>query len=245
MKQVDLMVRENVCIAKDVYRMVFTSDHRQDIRPGQFINIKLDHYYLRRPISVCDVTEEGLTIIYKVLGHGTADMTALQPGDVLDALIGLGNGFSTESSGSCPLLIAGGVGLPPMYLLAKTLIAEGKHPVLVAGFNTAADAFYLDEFRALGAEVRTATLDGSLGVKGFVTDALPDEYTYFYACGPMPMLKSVYRCAKAAGQFSLEERMGCGFGACMGCSIETKQGPKRVCKDGPVFEKEVLLWEQQ
>ena len=242
MKQVFLTVRENERIAKDVYRMVFSGDFREDTRPGRFINIKLDHYYLRRPISVCDVTEEGLTIIYKVLGHGTADMTKIVPGSMLDTLIGLGNGFSTEASGDCPLLIAGGVGLPPMYLLAKTLIAEGKKPALTAGFNTAEDAFFLDEFRALGIDVRVATMDGSCGVKGFVTDALPEEYTYFYACGPMPMLKAVYKSTKTSGLFSLEERMGCGFGACMGCSIETANGPKRVCKDGPVFKKEDLLW---
>ena len=242
MKQVFLTVRENERIAKDVYRMVFSGDFREDIRPGRFINIKLDHYYLRRPISVCDATKDGLTIIYKVLGHGTADMTKIVPGETLDTLIGLGNGFSAAPSGDQPLLIAGGVGLPPMYLLAKALLEEGKRPVLIAGFNTAEDAFYLDEFRTLGVEVRIATLDGSLGVRGFVTDALPEEYTYFYACGPMPMLKAVYKSAMTSGQFSLEERMGCGFGACMGCSIETANGPKRVCKDGPVFEKEALLW---
>ena len=242
MKEVILTVQSNRRLTDNVLQMRLSGDCSAIQGPGEFVNLMLPGFYLRRPISVCDVTEEGLTIIYKVLGHGTADMTKIVPGSMLDTLIGLGNGFSTEASGDCPLLIAGGVGLPPMYLLAKTLIAEGKKPALTAGFNTAEDAFFLDEFRALGIDVRVATMDGSCGVKGFVTDALPEDYTYFYACGPMPMLKAVYKSTKTSGLFSLEERMGCGFGACMGCSIETANGPKRVCKDGPVFKKEDLLW---
>jgi dihydroorotate dehydrogenase electron transfer subunit len=211
--------------------------------PGQFVNIKLEGLYLRRPISVCDVNENTLTIIYKVVGKGTKQMSEMTDG-ILDVLTGLGNGYDMTVAGEKPVLLGGGVGVPPMYLLAKKLIAEGKNVSVILGFNTAAEVFYEAEFKALGADVTVTTVDGSYGVKGFVTDALKNmEYTYFYTCGPEPMLKAVYRTSKTSGQFSFEKRMGCGFGACMGCSCKTITGNKRICKEGPVLKKEEILWE--
>jgi len=212
-------------------------------RPGQFVNIRLDGKYLRRPISVCDYTDGILTIIYKVVGAGTCQMSELPVGSMLDILCGLGNGYDTSVSGGQPLLVGGGVGVPPMYRLAKALVAEGKRPHVILGFNTRSEVFFEDEFRQAGCEVSVTTADGSYGIRGFVTDALPVEYTHFYACGPMPMLRALYAAAETDGQMSFEERMGCGFGVCMGCSMQTKNGPKRVCKDGPVFYKSELIWD--
>lgn len=210
--------------------------------PGQFVNIQLESHFLRRPISVCDCEGNVLTLIYKVVGKGTEQMSEMEKGEKLDLLTGLGNGFDTAKSGDKPLLIGGGVGVPPMYLLAKRLIAEGKKPSVIVGFNKEEEIFFADEFAALGIDVTVATADGSVGVKGFVTDALPEEYSYFYTCGPEPMLKALYHATKTSGQLSFEERMGCGFGACMGCSCKTKYGNKRICKDGPVLEKEEIIW---
>ena len=210
--------------------------------PGQFVNIQLEGHFLRRPISVCDCEGDVLTLIYKVVGKGTEQMSMMGKGEKLDLLTGLGNGFDTAKSGDKPLLIGGGVGVPPMYLLAKKLIAEGKKPSVIVGFNKEEEIFFADEFAALGIDVTVATADGSVGVKGFVTDALPEEYSYFYTCGPEPMLKALYHATKTSGQLSFEERMGCGFGACMGCSCQTKYGNKRICKDGPVLEKEEIIW---
>ena len=210
--------------------------------PGQFVNIQLEGHFLRRPISVCDCEGDVLTLIYKVVGKGTEQMSMMGKGEKLDLLTGLGNGFDTAKSGDKPLLIGGGVGVPPMYLLAKKLIAEGKKPSVIVGFNKEEEIFFADEFAALGIDVTVATADGSVGVKGFVTDALPEEYSYFYTCGPEPMLKALYHATKTSGQLSFEERMGCGFGACMGCSCKTKYGNKRICKDGPVLEKEEIIW---
>jgi len=210
--------------------------------PGQFVNIRLEGHFLRRPISVCDCEGDVLTLIYKVVGKGTEQMSEMEKGEKLDLLTGLGNGFDTAKSGDKPLLIGGGVGVPPMYLLAKKLIAEGKKPSVIVGFNKEEEIFFADEFAALGIDVTVATADGSVGVKGFVTDALPEEYSYFYTCGPEPMLKALYHATKTSGQLSFEERMGCGFGACMGCSCKTKYGNKRICKDGPVLEKEEIIW---
>ena len=210
--------------------------------PGQFVNIRLEGHFLRRPISVCDCEGDILTLIYKVVGKGTEQMSEMEKGEKLDLLTGLGNGFDTAKSGDKPLLIGGGVGVPPMYLLAKKLIAEGKKPSVIVGFNKEEEIFFADEFAALGIDVTVATADGSVGVKGFVTDALPEEYSYFYTCGPEPMLKALYHATKTSGQLSFEERMGCGFGACMGCSCKTKYGNKRICKDGPVLEKEEIIW---
>jgi dihydroorotate dehydrogenase electron transfer subunit len=222
--------------------MILSGDVSEIKNPGEFINLRLDGFYLRRPISVCDLSGDSVTIIYKVVGKGTQAMSRMKSGESVQALTGLGNGYDLSCSGRRPLLIGGGVGVPPMYLLAKRLIAEGKEVSVVLGFNTADEVFYEEEFRALGCSVTVATVDGSYGVKGFVTDALPDDYTYFYTCGPEPMLRAVYRAAKTSGQFSFEERMGCGFGACMGCSCKTITGYKRICKDGPVLKKEEILW---
>ncbi len=244
MKQTLLTVLSNRPLTKSVYEMKLRGDMSAFSRPGQFLNIRLDGFYLRRPISVCCIEGDELTILYKTVGHGTEAMSAYGPGKQLDALTGLGNGYDTEKSGDRPLLIGGGVGIPPLYGLAKALIAEGRHAAAVLGFNTADEIFYENEFRALGATVTVATADGSAGVKGFVTDALPDDYSYFYTCGPEPMLKAVYRASKTSGQFSFEERMGCGFGACMGCSCRTVTGYKRICREGPVLEKEEILWEK-
>ena len=245
MKQVILTVQSNEQLVPGIWRMILSGDCSAISAPGQFIDIRLDGFYLRRPISVCSAGESFVTIIYKILGRGTDYMTRLAPGMRLDVLTGLGNGFSTEEAGDAPLLIGGGVGLPPLYGLAKKLLAQGRRPRAVLGFNTASEMFYDDEFAALGCDVTVATADGSCGVKGFVTDALPEQYSYFYCCGPTPMLKAVYAKTTGSGQFSFEERMGCGFGACMGCSIMTAHGAKRVCKDGPVFRKEEIIWEQK
>ena len=212
-------------------------------RPGGFVNIRLEGLFLRRPISVFDSEEGRLTILYKVVGRGTERMAGLPAGEKLDVLTGLGNGYDLSKAGDAPLLLGGGVGVPPLYLLAKMLRAEGKNVTAVLGFNTAEEVFGREDFEALGCAVTVTTADGSLGVKGFVTDALPEKYSYFYTCGPEPMLRAVYRAARTSGQFSFEERMGCGFGACMGCSCRTITGYKRICREGPVLEKEEILWE--
>ena len=242
MKQVKMTVTENSLLARDVYRLRLAGDASGIERPGQFVNLLLEGFFLRRPISVFDWTEDSLTLIYKTVGQGTAHMSRLSPGTELDVLTGLGNGYDTGLSGEKPLLLGGGVGVPPLYALAKKLREEGKQVRAVLGFRTAADAFGLTDFEALGCETAVTTEDGSLGRKGFVTDALPDAYSFFYACGPLPMLRAVWRTCKPSGQLSLEERMGCGFGACMGCSIQTQSGPKRICREGPVFRKEELPW---
>ena len=250
MKQEIFKILTNQQLAKDVYRMTLTGD-TCGIRPGQFVNIKLDGLYLRRPISVCDCVGCVLTLIYKVVGKGTELMSKMTQCEELDVLTGLGNGYELTKSGETPLLIGGGVGVPPLYMLCRKLVEEGRHPTVVLGFNKAEEVFYPNEFAALGAEVKVATVDGSVGVKGFVTDAiaaLSDEgkkFSYFYTCGPEPMLKAVYNSpvlAGVEGEFSFEERMGCGFGACMGCSCKTVTGYKRICKDGPVLEKKEILW---
>lgn len=244
MKKSDFIIEKNIKLTENVYKMVLSGDTSDIKKPGQFINIALSGLYLRRPISVCDYDEKTVTIIYKAVGKGTEQMSKMKKGEALDALSGLGNGFSTEESGSRPLVIGGGVGVPPMYNLAKKLISEGKKPIAILGFNTEKEIFYKSEFDALGATVYISTADGSVGEKGFVTDVIKklDGYTYFYACGPEPMLKAVYNQTKTSGQLSFEERMGCGFGACMGCSCETKYGSKRICKDGPVLLKEEIIW---
>ena len=224
--------------------MTLHGDASEITSSGQFVNIQLDGFFLRRPISVCDYSDGTLTLIYKVVGGGTEYMSKLGNGAELDILTGLGNGYNTSFSGERPLLLGGGVGVPPLYNLAKKLVSEGKNVSVVLGFNTKDEIFYEKEFAALGAAVTVATADGSYGVKGFVTDAMPEDYTYFYTCGPEPMLKAVYKATKTSGQMSFEERMGCGFGACMGCSCKTLTGNKRICKDGPVMKKEEFLWEK-
>ncbi|MEG1622411.1 MAG: dihydroorotate dehydrogenase electron transfer subunit [Alistipes sp.] len=228
-----------------VYRMQLEGDTQYITRSGQFVNIELAGHYLRRPISVCDYDEHTITLIYKVVGAGTTQMAQMRAGEKLDLLTGLGNGFETQIDCSRPLLVGGGVGIPPLYHLARQLIAQGKTVRVILGFNTAAELFYVDEFRALGASVFVATADGTAGHKGFVTTLLADDaldYDYFYACGPLPMLRALCETTTTSGQLSLEERMGCGFGVCMGCTCQTKQGAKRICKEGPVMTKEEIIW---
>ena len=244
MKQGLFEIAENIALTESVYKMRLVGDSSAITAPGQFVNIKLDGLFLRRPISVCDASDDSVTILYKVVGEGTERMSRMQ-GGVLDVLTGLGNGYDTSLSGDAPLLIGGGVGVPPLYMLAKKLIAEGKRVTVILGFNTKAEIFYKEEFEKLGAEVYVTTVDGSEGIRGFVTDAMKNlSYTYFYTCGPEPMLKAVFRASETSGQFSFEERMGCGFGACMGCSCKTVTGYKRICKEGPVLRKEEILWEK-
>ena len=243
MKQTIFTVKENVALTEWVYKMTLSGDTSEVQKPGRFVNIKLDGLFLRRPISVCDATEDTLTLVYKVVGEGTAQMSRMQAGEKLDILTGLGNGYDTEKSGDRPVLVGGGVGVPPLYLLCRRLIAEGKHPTVILGFGKKEEVFYEEEFRALGAEVIVTTVDGSYGTKGFAVAPMEElDYTYVYTCGPEPMLKALYNAAATSGQFSFEERMGCGFGACMGCSCKTKYGNKRICRDGPVLEKEEIIW---
>lgn len=243
MRELTFEIRENTPIAQCVYRMVLDGDTRDITRSGQFVNIRLDGFFLRRPISVCDRTDDSLTIIYKCVGHGTEKMSRMSAGEKLEVLLGLGNGYDISLSGERPMLIGGGVGVPPLYLLAKELTKQGKKVSVVLGFNSKCDVFYEKEFASLGCDVTVTTVDGSYGIKGFVTDALKNDATYFYTCGPEPMLKAVYNATKVSGEFSFEERMGCGFGACMGCSCKTITGYKRICKDGPVMKKEEILWQ--
>ena len=242
MKQTIFTITDNTALTATVYRMRLAGD-TSGIATGQFVNILLDGLYLRRPISVCDCQGDTLTLVYKVVGKGTQKMAAMAAGQTLDLLTGLGNGYDLSKAGDKPLLIGGGVGVPPLYMAARLLRAQGKPVSVILGFNTADEVFYEQEFAALGCDVTVTTVDGSHGVKGFVTNALPEDYTYFYTCGPEPMLKAVYKSTATSGQFSFEERMGCGFGACMGCSCKVITGYKRICKDGPVLEKEEILWD--
>ena len=238
-------IKANEPLTADVHRMILEGDTQWIDRPGQFVNIELDGFYLRRPISICDYDDRTITLIYKVVGSGTEVMSRMTAGAKLDLLTGLGNGFDPAVECRRPLLVGGGVGVPPLYRLAKELSARGREVTVALGFNTAAEIFYEDEFRTLGAKVFVSTADGSKGTKGFVTDAIREnavEFDYFYACGPMPMLRALCECCEQNGELSFEERMGCGFGACMGCSCKTKYGSKRICKDGPVLEKEEILW---
>ena len=243
MTQEIFKILENYPLTSTVYKMVLEGDVSDITATGQFVNIKIEGLYLRRPISVCDWDKNTLTIIYKVVGEGTEIMAEMPVGTELDILTGLGNGYNTEKSGDTPLLIGGGVGVPPMYALCKKLVSEGKSVAVILGFNNKDEVFYEEEFKALGATVYVTTVDGSYGVKGFVTDVMKDlSYSYFFTCGPMPMFKAIEATAKTSGQFSFEERMGCGFGACMGCSCKTKYGNKRICRDGPVLEREEIIW---
>ena len=243
MKQSLFSIVSNTPLTDSVYKMVLSGDTSAITAPGQFVNIQLTGKFLRRPISVCDYDGETLTIVYKVVGKGTEQMASMTAGETLDILTGLGNGYDLAPAGDRPVLLGGGVGVPPLYHLAKRLLALGKEVTMVLGFNTASEIFYEKEFQALGCKVFVTTVDGSYGKKGFVTDALPENYTYFYTCGPEPMLKAVYRTTNTSGQMSFEQRMGCGFGACMGCSCKTLTGNKRICKEGPVMRKEEILWE--
>ena len=243
MKQSIFTIVENKALTKDVFKMVLEGDTSAITASGQFVNIQLAGKFLRRPISVCDWDATTLTIVYKVVGHGTEQMSKMSAGEKLDILTGLGNGYDLTLAGDAPLLIGGGVGVPPMYGAAKKLSEMGIKATVILGFNVKDEIFYEEEFKALGCDVTVTTVDGSYGVKGFVTNALPETYSYFYTCGPEPMLKAVYKATATSGQMSFEERMGCGFGACMGCSCKTLTGYKRICKDGPVMKKEEILWE--
>ena len=268
MKESVFEILENMPLNEQVFRMTLLGDTSEMTAPGQFVNLKIDGLFLRRPISLCSLEEDRMTLIYKVVGKGTAAMSEMIPGQPLNVLTGLGNGYDLSEAGDAPLLLGGGVGIPPLYELAKRLRADGKKVSCVLGFNTLEEVFYAGEFADLGCDVTVTVRDGipedskkdrmeQIGTnifrqprndviytKGFVTDALPEEYSYFYTCGPEPMLRAVYRCTKTSGQFSFEERMGCGFGACMGCSCRTITGYKRICKDGPVLRKEEILWEE-
>lgn len=240
-------IKSNERIAEAVWKMVVTGDTSYLTTPGQFVNIELEGRFLRRPISVCDWDADSITLIYKVVGAGTEQMAGMLPGNKLDMLTGLGNGFSIDGEFSRPLLVGGGVGVPPLYNLAKTLITSGKKPAVVLGFNRSEEIFYYDEFRVLGAEVFLATADGSRGTKGFVTDAIAANtipFDYIYACGPLPMLKALGAVYTGPGQYSFEERMGCGFGGCMGCTCKTRDGYKRICREGPVLTAEEIIWEE-
>ena len=243
MKQSIFTIVSNEALTDSVYKMILSGDTSAITAAGQFVNIQLSGKFLRRPISVCDYDGETLTIVYKVVGKGTAQMSEMTAGEKLDILTGLGNGYDLTCAGDAPLLIGGGVGVPPMYNLAKKLLDMGKKVTVILGFNTKSEIFYEEEFKKLGCGVTVTTVDGSHGTKGFVTNALPENYTHFYTCGPEPMLKAVFNATTTSGQMSFEERMGCGFGACMGCSCKTLTGYKRICKEGPVMKKEEILWE--
>ena len=244
MKQSVFEIVSNTALTENVFQMVLKGDTTAITAPGQFVNIQLEGLYLRRPISVCDLDGDKLTIVYKAVGKGTEQMSRMQAGEKLDVLTGLGNGYDLTLSGDKPVLLGGGVGVPPMYLLAKELLKQGKKVSVILGFNTKSEIFYEQEFKKLGCNVVVTTVDGSYGVKGFVTTALETmDYTYFYTCGPEPMLKAVYKASATSGQMSFEKRMGCGFGACMGCSCKTLTGYNRICKEGPVMKKEEILWE--
>ena len=245
MKQSIFKILTNEALTSNVYRMTLEGDTSAITAPGQFVNIRLTGKFLRRPISVCDWEDGKLTLVYKVVGHGTAQMAAMAPGESLDILTGLGNGYDLTLAGEHPVLVGGGVGVPPMFGLAKRLRAMGKEVQVILGFNTREEIFYEEAFQALGCTVHVTTVDGSYGTPGFVTNALKNlSYSHFCACGPEPMLKALYAASATSGQMSFEERMGCGFGACMGCSCKTLTGSKRICKDGPVMKKEEILWDQ-
>ena len=236
-------IASNEPLTESVWRMVLVGDTQYLTAPGQFVNIAIEGCYLRRPISVCDYDEKSITLIYKVVGRGTEIMSRMQPGENLDVLTGLGNGFSTAATTESPVLVGGGVGVPPLYNLAKKLQAAGKKVQVVLGFNRAEEIFYAEEFRSLGVDVHIATADGSVGVKGFVTDAMKQiSFDYVYTCGPLPMLKAIYAATECDGEYSFEERMGCGFGACMGCSCQTTKGSKRICKEGPVLKRDEIIF---
>ncbi len=242
-KRGKFIVESNSALCEGIYRMTLSGNTEYIKAAGEFVNIELSGKYLRRPISVCDVEEGLLTIVYKIFGDGTKQMSEMSVGTELDILTGLGNGFSLDNNSQRPLLVGGGVGIPPLYNLAKRLIAKGVKPTLLLGFNTASQAFLIDELAALGVDIVTTTVDGSMGVKGLITAALPTiDFDYTYSCGPIPMLKALSDATECSGEFSFEERMGCGFGACVGCTCKTKYGYKRICKDGPVLKKEEIVW---
>lgn len=242
-KKGKFIIESNRSLCQDIYRMTLSGDTSCITSPGQFVNIELVGKYLRRPISVCDVDGELLTLVYKIVGGGTKQLSEMVKGEELDLLSGLGNGFSLDNPSQKPLLVGGGVGIPPLYNLAKRVLSSGVKPTVLLGFNTSSQAFMVDDFKALGVDVVVTTMDGSMGVKGLITAALPAiDFDYTYSCGPIPMLKALSDNTSVSGEFSFEERMGCGFGACVGCTCKTKYGNKRICKDGPVLKKEEIIW---
>lgn len=243
MKQGIFTVVENKPLTGKVSRLVLKGDVSTIERPGQFAQLRLAGLYLRRPFSVCDRTKDNFTILFETVGKGTRQLRSIEPGAKLDVLTGLGNGFDLNACGDAPLLIGGGTGVSPLYWLAKELLKEGRRPTALLGFNTEADMFYADEFGALGMETIVTTVDGSYGVKGYVTDAMERTYSGFFTCGPEAMMKAVCSVTDKPGQLSFDKRMGCGFGACMGCTVKTKNGLKRICKDGPVLSSEEVIWE--
>ena len=244
MERLTLKVTSNRPLAKGIWEMKL-SGCTPECRPGQFVNLMIGGCYLRRPISVCDWQDSILTLAYKIVGKGTRAMSEMNPGAEIDALAPLGNGFDTSVPCAGALLVGGGIGCAPLFKLSRALRAQGKDVTLVAGFRASDEIYYKEEFEALGVKVLIATEDGSAGVKGFVTDAIRYEnpsYDYIYACGPMPMMRALCSVTDAPGQMSLEERMGCGFGICMGCTCKTMTGGKRICKEGPVFPREEIIW---
>ncbi len=240
----DLLVLHHRLIAKDTYELVLETNFL-DVKPGQFVEIKVnDEYFLRRPLSICSYDNGRMVLLYKVVGAGTKALSQIGPLKTLDVLGPLGNGYTINTQSEHALLIGGGIGIPPLYQLAKTLKAQGLTFSIILGFNKLEDVFYEDEFKALTDHVYVTTMDGSYGFEGTTVDLIHQHdiaYDYYYTCGPKPMLMALLK-EKPEGQLSFEERMGCGFGACMGCSVKTNDGYKRICREGPVLQsKEVMI----
>jgi len=245
MKQVVFLIQSNIQIACQTWQMRLEGDSSALVSPGQFVDVAVEGFFLRRPFAARDWDAEGFDFIYKTVGEGTEAMSRMKPGQAIDVLTGLGNGFDSDSCKGKALLISGGLGASPLFPLAKRLIAEGKTVTAILGFNTAAEAILQSEYEALGAKVHMVTMDGSLGIKGLVTDAVKEvdpSFDFFYTCGPKVMMKAVCETLDGPGQASLEERMGCGCGICYGCTCHTDKGPKRICADGPVFNREDIIW---
>jgi len=231
-------------LTENVFKLIIEGNTSTVKRAGQFVNIQIDNFYLRRPISVCDYDDNTITLIYKILGEGTEALSKYRVGDYLDLLVGLGNGFNVDAECQKPLVIGGGVGVPPLYNLTKKLLEKGKNPTLVICFNTEKEIFLYNEFKNLGLNVFVATLDGSFGTKGYFSNVIKENclnYDYYYACGNLPMIKNIHSFMQVEGQISFEERMGCGFGGCMGCSIKTRNGYKKVCTDTVLLSNEVIF----
>lgn len=239
---IQLETISNLPVTHNCFRLELAGECLPEIAPGQFVQVEIPGKYLRRPISVHDSSEERIVLIYKTVGEGTQILSNMVPGQELSVLAPLGKGFDTAMCQEHALLIGGGLGAAPLYKLAKALLADGKTVSAILGFNTAADIVLTDEYRALGIEPQVVTLDGSFGIKGVVTDASIPGHDCFYTCGPLPMMRAVCGKLQGPGELSMEERMGCGCGFCYGCSIQTANGPRRVCADGPVFKKEEILW---
>lgn len=234
-------------LCSDVYEMVLQGKEASYVsNPGQFINIKLNDSlqpYLRRPMSISDYSDDTITIVFRVVGEGTKILKEKQVGDQLDCLIGLGNGFEVKKDHKA-ILIGGGLGTPPLYKLGKELVKQGVEVTTVLGFNSKENVFYEDKFKELG-NCYIATMDGSVGQKGTVVDVINQvglTFDTYYTCGPEPMLKALVKEYPDNGQLSFEARMGCGFGACMGCSCKVKEKPyKRICVEGSVLSSSEVI----